>query len=77
VSNEHCHALRLRPTEPVSPQVLGGNSLLAMRIRAAMRARGLPPVGLRDLFRRPTIRAAVTVLGADLTPAPATTVATA
>ena len=36
---------------------LGGNSLLAVRISAAMRSRGLPPVKLRDLFRTPTIRA--------------------
>jgi len=40
---------------------LGGNSLLAVRIGAAMRARGLPPLRLRDLFRNPTIRAVVSV----------------
>ncbi|MFG2877547.1 amino acid adenylation domain-containing protein [Streptomyces sp. NPDC048337] len=36
---------------------LGGNSLFAVRISAALRARGLPAVPLRDLFRTPTIRA--------------------
>ncbi|MFJ4538675.1 amino acid adenylation domain-containing protein [Streptomyces tibetensis] len=36
---------------------LGGNSLLAVRISAALRGRGMPPVPLRDLFRTPTIRA--------------------
>ncbi|MFB6847849.1 amino acid adenylation domain-containing protein [Streptomyces sp. NPDC056373] len=36
---------------------LGGNSLLAVRISAALRGRGLPAVPLRDLFRTPTIRA--------------------
>ncbi|MDF3300842.1 non-ribosomal peptide synthetase [Streptomyces tropicalis] len=35
---------------------LGGNSLLAVRISAALRGRGLSPVPLRDLFRTPTIR---------------------
>ncbi|MEW2132092.1 amino acid adenylation domain-containing protein [Streptomyces sp. NPDC005435] len=35
---------------------LGGNSLLAVRISAALRGRGLPAVPLRDLFRTPTIR---------------------
>ncbi|MER5835756.1 amino acid adenylation domain-containing protein [Streptomyces sp. NPDC002130] len=36
---------------------LGGNSLLAVRISAALRGRGMPAVPLRDLFRTPTIRA--------------------
>ncbi|WP_055690902.1 non-ribosomal peptide synthetase [Streptomyces prasinus] len=36
---------------------LGGNSLLAVRISAVLRSRGLPAVPLRDLFRTPTIRA--------------------
>jgi non-ribosomal peptide synthetase component E (peptide arylation enzyme) len=40
---------------------LGGNSLIAVRIGAAMRARGLPSLGLRDLFRNPTIRGVVSV----------------
>ncbi|MFH8882285.1 amino acid adenylation domain-containing protein [Streptomyces californicus] len=35
---------------------LGGNSLFAVRISAALRARGLNPVPLRELFRTPTIR---------------------
>ncbi|MFJ7153502.1 amino acid adenylation domain-containing protein [Streptomyces sp. NPDC101118] len=45
---------------PVGPDddffELGGNSLLAVRISAALKARGLPPVPLRELFRTPTIR---------------------
>jgi amino acid adenylation domain-containing protein len=40
---------------------LGGNSLLAVRISAAMRNRGLPPMKLRDLFRTPTIREVLAV----------------
>ncbi|WP_416981588.1 amino acid adenylation domain-containing protein [Streptomyces sp. T028] len=36
---------------------LGGNSLFAVRINAALRARGLASVPLRDLYRTPTIRA--------------------
>ncbi|MFI7498884.1 amino acid adenylation domain-containing protein [Streptomyces sp. NPDC049687] len=35
---------------------LGGNSLFAVRISAALRARGLKSVPLRDLYRTPTIR---------------------
>ncbi|MFD0392038.1 phosphopantetheine-binding protein [Streptomyces nogalater] len=52
---------------PVGPDddffELGGNSLFAIRIGTAMRAEGLPAVRLRDLYRRPTVRA----LLADLT----------
>jgi amino acid adenylation domain-containing protein len=44
---------------------LGGNSLLAVRIGAAMRARGLPAPRLRDLFRTPTIRAVVSALATE------------
>ncbi|MEV0012172.1 amino acid adenylation domain-containing protein [Streptomyces sp. NPDC047973] len=36
---------------------LGGNSLFAVRVSAALRARDLPSVALRDLYRTPTIRA--------------------
>ncbi|WP_312877467.1 non-ribosomal peptide synthetase [Lentzea indica] len=36
---------------------LGGNSLAAVRIGAAMRAEGLASVRLRELYRHPTIRA--------------------
>ncbi|MGV9704220.1 amino acid adenylation domain-containing protein [Streptomyces sp. NPDC003483] len=39
---------------------LGGNSLFAVRIGAALRARGLPSPPLRDLYRAPTIRALTT-----------------
>ncbi|WP_425508417.1 non-ribosomal peptide synthetase [Streptomyces roseirectus] len=35
---------------------LGGNSLSAVRIGAALRARGLPSVRLRELYRNPTVR---------------------
>lgn len=38
---------------------LGGNSLFAVRIGAALRARGLPSLRLRELYRHPTIRATV------------------
>jgi amino acid adenylation domain-containing protein len=38
---------------------LGGNSLLAIRIGAAMRTSGLPALRLRDLYRRPTVRSTV------------------
>lgn len=56
---------------PVGPDdnffLLGGNSLYAVRVAAAMRERGLPEVPLRDLFTHPTVRrlaAAVTEAGA-------------
>ncbi|MFD0662911.1 acyl carrier protein [Thermocatellispora tengchongensis] len=35
---------------------LGGNSLLAIRISAAMREAGLPQITLRDFYLNPTIR---------------------
>ncbi|QYX81965.1 amino acid adenylation domain-containing protein [Streptomyces akebiae] len=35
---------------------LGGNSLFAVRIGAALRAHGLPPLRLRELYRHPTVR---------------------
>jgi acyl-coenzyme A synthetase/AMP-(fatty) acid ligase len=58
---------------PVGPDddffELGGNSLFAVRIGAAMRARGLPAVRLRDLFRNPTIRAVVSAVAAAPPPA--------
>ncbi|KUO02936.1 peptide synthetase [Streptomyces caeruleatus] len=43
---------------------LGGNSLFAVRIGAALRARGLPSLRLRELYRHPTIRATVRSLTA-------------
>ncbi|MEH0420863.1 non-ribosomal peptide synthetase [Streptomyces sp. B21-083] len=43
---------------------LGGNSLFAVRISAALRARGLPALRLRELYRHPTVRATVANLGA-------------
>jgi hypothetical protein len=33
---------------------LGGNSLLAVRLSAAMRERGVPPIALRNLYLHPT-----------------------
>jgi amino acid adenylation domain-containing protein len=41
---------------------LGGNSVVAVRLGAAMRARGLPDIRLRELYRHPTIRATVAAL---------------
>jgi acyl-coenzyme A synthetase/AMP-(fatty) acid ligase len=45
---------------PVGPDdnffLLGGNSLYAVRVAAAMRERGLPAVPLRELFTHPTVR---------------------
>jgi amino acid adenylation domain-containing protein len=41
---------------------LGGNSVVAVRLGAAMRATGLPGVRLRELYRHPTIRATVAAL---------------
>jgi amino acid adenylation domain-containing protein len=41
---------------------LGGNSLFAVRIGAAMRVNALPPIRLKELFRNPTIRGVVSVL---------------
>jgi aryl carrier-like protein len=35
---------------------LGGNSLLAIRIAARIRERGMPEVPVRDLYRHPTVR---------------------
>ncbi|MGW1751348.1 non-ribosomal peptide synthetase [Streptomyces sp. NPDC002092] len=53
---------------PVGPDddffELGGNSLFAVRIGAALRARGLPSLRLRELYRHPTVRATVTSLRA-------------
>ena len=53
---------------PVGPDddffELGGNSLFAARIGAALRARGLPSLRLRDLYRHPTVRGAVASLRA-------------
>ena len=43
---------------------LGGNSLLAVRISASLRSRGLPAPQLRDLFRAPTISALVAIMAA-------------
>ena len=41
---------------------LGGNSLYAVRIGAAMRAEGLPSVRLRELYLNPTVRAVVSAV---------------
>ncbi|WP_308402800.1 amino acid adenylation domain-containing protein [Streptomyces sp. AC550_RSS872] len=51
---------------PVAPDddffELGGNSLFAVRIGAALRARGLPSLRLRELYRHPTVRGTVAAL---------------
>ncbi|MEU6223137.1 amino acid adenylation domain-containing protein [Streptomyces sp. NPDC047042] len=44
---------------------LGGNSLFAVRIGAVMRARGLPSLRMRELYRRPTVRGTVSSLAAS------------
>jgi len=53
---------------PVGPDddffELGGNSLFAVRIGAALRARGLPSPRLRELYRHPTVRGTVASLRA-------------
>ncbi|MCD9875955.1 non-ribosomal peptide synthetase [Streptomyces guryensis] len=53
---------------PVGPDddffELGGNSLFAVRIGAALRARGLPSPRLRELYRHPTVRGTVAGLRA-------------
>ncbi|RPF31434.1 amino acid adenylation domain-containing protein [Streptomyces sp. TLI_185] len=53
---------------PVGPDddffELGGNSLFAVRIGAALRARGLPSPRLRELYRHPTVRGTVVSLRA-------------
>ncbi|SNX56806.1 amino acid adenylation domain-containing protein [Streptomyces sp. TLI_55] len=53
---------------PVGPDddffELGGNSLFAVRIGAALRARGLPSLRLRELYRHPTVRGTVASLRA-------------
>ncbi|OUD01236.1 hypothetical protein CA983_21380 [Streptomyces swartbergensis] len=51
---------------PVGPDddcfELGGNSLFAVRVTAALRTRGLPSLRLRELYRHPTIRETVASL---------------
>jgi acyl-coenzyme A synthetase/AMP-(fatty) acid ligase len=51
---------------PVGPDddffELGGNSLFAVRVAAALRTRGLPPLRLRELYRHPTVRETVASL---------------
>jgi len=42
---------------------VGGNSMLAVRACAAMRALGLPTLRLRHLYRHSTIREVVSALG--------------
>jgi hypothetical protein len=42
---------------------LGGNSLCAVRIAAAMRDRGWPRIPIRDIYRNPTVQRLATALG--------------
>jgi Phosphopantetheine attachment site/AMP-binding enzyme C-terminal domain len=46
---------------------LGGNSLYAMRIATAMRNQGLPPLPVRELYARQTVRRLGEQLNAPLT----------
>ncbi|MER6103868.1 amino acid adenylation domain-containing protein [Streptomyces sp. NPDC001832] len=52
---------------PVGPDdnffLLGGNSLLAVRLAAVMRERGMPPLPLRELYLHPTVTRLAEVLG--------------
>ncbi|MFJ9153079.1 amino acid adenylation domain-containing protein [Streptomyces sp. NPDC102270] len=41
---------------------IGGNSLLAIRLAAAFREKGLPPLHTRDMYRNPTPRAMAALL---------------
>ncbi len=41
---------------------LGGNSLHAMRVAAAMRERGMPALPIRELYLKPTVNALAAVL---------------
>jgi acyl-coenzyme A synthetase/AMP-(fatty) acid ligase len=45
---------------------LGGNSLYAVRVVAAMRDRGHPPIAIKDIYRNPTIRRLAAFLGQPL-----------
>ncbi|MFF1691886.1 MULTISPECIES: amino acid adenylation domain-containing protein [unclassified Streptomyces] len=47
--------------------LLGGNSLLAVRLTAAMRDRGMPPLPLRELYLNPTVTRLAQVLESSLT----------
>lgn len=59
---------------PVGPDddffELGGNSLFAVRIGAALRARGLPSLRLRELYRHPTVRRWPRASGCPTIPVP-------
>jgi aryl carrier-like protein len=52
---------------PVGPDdnffLLGGNSLLAVRLAAVMRERGMPSLPLRELYLNPTVTRLAEVLG--------------
>ncbi|MEI5102665.1 non-ribosomal peptide synthetase [Streptomyces sp. PmtG] len=47
---------------------LGGNSLLAVRLSAALRDRDLPAVSVRDLYRAPTVRGLLRALAPGAPP---------
>ncbi|MFF7976505.1 amino acid adenylation domain-containing protein [Streptomyces sp. NPDC007905] len=47
---------------------LGGNSLLAVRLAAASRERGMPELSLRELYRHPTIRGLVEAVRSQSAP---------
>ncbi|QIY60289.1 amino acid adenylation domain-containing protein [Streptomyces sp. RPA4-5] len=52
---------------PVGPDdnffLLGGNSLLAVRLTALMRERGMPPLQVRELYLHPTVTRLAQLLG--------------
>jgi hypothetical protein len=58
---------------PVGPDdnffELGGNSMYAIRIRTAMRDRGMPAVPLQQIYRAPTPRQLAQALGGNGVPA--------
>ncbi|QKZ16007.1 non-ribosomal peptide synthetase [Streptomyces chartreusis] len=72
VGDEFAERLRLVWSEVLGTSVgvdddffeLGGNSLFAVRIGAALRAQGLPSLRLRELYRHPTVRGMVRSLAA-------------
>jgi amino acid adenylation domain-containing protein len=61
------HALRTRVGLDDDFFELGGNSLCAVRITAAMRDQGWPRIPIRDIYRNPTIRQLAACMGHPIT----------
>ncbi|MFL6137347.1 MAG: amino acid adenylation domain-containing protein [Frankiaceae bacterium] len=59
---ERLFGVRVRPDDTFF--ALGGNSLLAVRLAAALREQGLPTLALRDLYLNPTVPGLARVLAA-------------